>query len=253
MRRLSLAIVGVLASMGPAWGEGDGGQEQLEPVAAVCCGEEEGRDAKPASGKEGTPDPDPCFCIKEEVETYPVPGGYESRYLAERHDDGCGPNGCQAPATVYLTGSPGQDEEECSIEGQCSDKMELRKSFKGLEKPVEPHYVPKFKKDLGNIARIVHTDFLKFECPQRGSVRAKVFIVSLPKNQQIRPGQPARMIAIGYEVVKVPGTKPSYKVEERYVRQCARNECQYYVNLGGVDYAIMTKSVEVRSTPKDNN
>ena len=237
MHRILLAVVCVLTFIEPAWALRGGRCRK-----PTCC-------RKPAATACAQPSPcgkaalgvyvDPCICRKEPIETYPIPGGgTETRYLGEYHNDGCWPIGdCTAPETIYMTGAPNQPSQECLLE-QCSNKLATRKSHNGLDRPVDAGYMPKFVGQLGTIARIEHTDYLKFDCPEQGWVNAKVFIVYLPKHPVIRPNQPARMIAIGYEVT--PATTPRYEVPGKYVKKCGQNNCQFYVNTGGVTYAVMT-------------
>lgn len=181
-----------------------------------------------------------CKCLLEEVETYPVPGGgYESRYLAERHDDGCGPLGCSSPSTIYLTANSGHPglPQDCAV--GCDAYSAL--SCNGLAQPMPDDYTPGLAGRLDEIARIVDTHYIAFDSKtSQGCVRAIVHLICLPRDQVIRPNQPARMMAIGYEVRNVPAGARCYRVSRRCVRQCEDNPCQFYVNTGGVKYAVMT-------------
>jgi hypothetical protein len=247
MHRVLIAVVSILVLAEPAWAVRGACRRKPrcrpQPVAVSCCPQPAAAACSqpaPCGSATRAADVEPCYCLKEEIETYPIPGGYESRYLAERHDDGCPPEGdCQAPATIYMTDGPGKTEQECSL-GECNNYRQVSKSDRCLESPVAANYKPKFAGQLGRIARIVHTDYLQFDSPTQGWVRAKVFIVHLPEHAVIRPGQPARMLALGYEVETKPSTRPTYSVPRKYVEQCGQNECQFYVNTGGVTYALMT-------------
>lgn len=233
MHRFLLVIVCILTLVEPA-----SAMRRSRCRTSPCCAHAVGV-ACGSPTKDGRVDP--CYCIKEEIENYPIGGGlFESRYLAERHDDGCPPMGdCQAPVSVYITGAPELSEEECSLD-QCNSRVGLQKSNAGLEKPVGAGYKPNFPKPLNKIAKIIHTDYLVFESREEGWIRAIVHIVWLPEDMEIRPGQPARMVALGYEVEEVEATKPTYEVEWQHVHRCDQNECQYYVNVGSVTYAVMT-------------
>ena len=247
MHRVLIAVVSILALAEPAWAVRGACRRKpkccRQQVAVACCPQPVAAacaQPSPCGNATGSSYLASCYCRKEEIETYPIPGGYESRYLGERHDDGCPPAGdCQAPATIYMTGAPSLPEQECSL-GECSYHGGMRKSYACLDRPVGAGYTPTFAGRLGEIAQIVHTDYLKFDSVPQGWVRAKVFIVYLPEHAVIRPGQPARTIALGYEVEKKPATRPTYSVPRKYVEQCEHNECQFYVNTGGVTYAIMT-------------
>ncbi len=240
MHRVLLAVVCGLTLVEPAWAV-RGSRCRPAPCSpqAVAVAR-----TQPSPGGNATSGSyvDPCYCRKEAIDTYSIGGGqFESRYLAERHDDGCPPVGdCQAPVTITLTEPAGLPEQECSLD-QCEYRMGLdksRNSNKGLVEPVDPGYMPVFPGRLGQIAEIIHTDFLVFSSAPQGWVRAKVFIVKLPKSIEIRPGKPVRMLAIGYEVKTVLPT--AYEVERRDVQQCELNECQFFIDVGDVTYAVIT-------------
>lgn len=237
MYRVLIAMACVLVAGDTTWAAR---RERCRPTACCrpkCCT----ASANCSPTRCTKPYVDPCYCLLEPIATYPVSGGgTETMYLGEKHDEGCAPVGyCNAPLTVYLThpqaNKPSQD---CSVPNECS--LARKAPPRCLREPVLADYEPRFVGNLEDVATIIKSDYLVFDSGPKGQIRAKVFLVELPRDDVIRPNQPHRIVAIGYEVEEVAESEPTYPVDRKYVRLCEKNPCLYCVTVGGVTYGIVT-------------
>jgi hypothetical protein len=238
MYRFLFAVMIVLSFSSKTWSE-----TQEESTSTPCC--QPIADAATTTSELTENDEEPaCFCIKEALYTYPVSGGgTETLYLGERHDDGCPPIGsCLSPVTVYTTSSNDSLLEEICANGECSSGYKAYASNAGLDRPVDADYMPAFVPALKDIAKVSEPEFIKLNAPDRGWISAVVYLVRIPEDEKMRPGRPARILAIGFEVededVAVANLEYSFKVPARYVER-SQNANMFYANAGGIVYAVL--------------
>ncbi|MBA4106591.1 MAG: hypothetical protein C0485_12605 [Pirellula sp.] len=132
-------------------------------------------------------------------------------------------------------------EEICANE-ECSSGYRAYASNVGLDRPVDADYMPAFVPALKDIVKVSEPDFIKLNTPDRGWISAVVYLVRIPEDEKVRPGRPARILAIGFEVkeedVAANELEYSFKVPARYV-QTGQNANMFYANAGGIVYAVL--------------
>jgi hypothetical protein len=184
----------------------------------------------------------PCLCLKDELYTF----GSGAIYDADRHENGCIDDfgDCSSPTQTLVSAASGLSWQDCEGPGEC-DVFQKRAEYSiCLSEPVDPSFGEpgdtKFvlPPGIGGIAQILHRDYLEFDAGSR-IIRAKVFLIYIPQHPS-RPGRPARIIGIGFEVANNAASAPSHKVQAKYVKRPNPMHCHYNVTVGTVTYGIVT-------------